>query len=102
MMARSKNSGGCSAQTRRRTPLKVSMRPRTSGSAKRRPKSPSVVGSGMRRGPGAGGGVGDASGAERAEVGLVVAAELDMFEASPAGEEVERDVQDVVGFVVGE
>src|SRR3954454_17883410 len=49
-----------------------------------------------------GGGVGDASGSEGVEVGLVVAPGLDVLEASSAGEEVESDVQYMVGLVVGE
>ncbi len=48
-----------------------------------------------------GGRVGDAAGAGGVEVDLVVAPSLDVFEASPASEEIEGDVQDVVGFVVG-
>ena len=49
-----------------------------------------------------GGGVGDALGAQGIEIDLVVASEFDVFDAFAAGEDVERDVQDVVGFVVGE
>ena len=49
-----------------------------------------------------GGGVGDAHGAEGIEIDLVVAAQLDVLEMSAAGEDVEGDVQDMVGFVIGE
>ena len=41
-------------------------------------------------------------GAEGIEIDLVVAPQLDVFEASAAGEDVEGDVQDMVGFVIGE
>ena len=47
-----------------------------------------------------GGRVGDPFGPERIEVDLVLAPPLDVFEASAACEEIEGDVQDVVGFVV--
>ena len=49
-----------------------------------------------------GGGIGDASGAQGVEVDLVVAEDFDVLEALSTGEDVERDVEDVVGFVVGE
>ena len=49
-----------------------------------------------------GGRVGDALGAEGIEIDLVVAAPLDVLEAAAAGEEVEGDVQDVVGLEIGE
>jgi hypothetical protein len=49
-----------------------------------------------------GGRVGDAVGPQDAEVDLVVAAELEVLDAQAAGEEIEGDVQDVVGFVVGQ
>src|SRR6202044_991078 len=49
-----------------------------------------------------GGRVGDAIGPERIEVDLVVAAQLEMFHATAAGEEIQGDVQDMVGFVVGQ
>ena len=39
--------------------------------------------------------------AERVEVALVLPEPLDVFEAAAAGEDVERDVQDVIGLVVG-
>ena len=55
----------------------------------RRQKSPSVVGSGIR-------------GAQGVEVDRIVAAQLDVLEALSAGEDVEGDVQDVVGFVIGQ
>ena len=49
-----------------------------------------------------GGGVGEPLGVQGVEVNLVVASELEVFDAFAAGEEVEGDVQDVVGFVIGE
>src|SRR5262249_53906235 len=49
-----------------------------------------------------GGRVGDAHGADGVEIDLVGAAELEMFEAAAAGEDVEGDVQDVVGLEIGE
>ena len=49
-----------------------------------------------------GGGVGDALGAQGIEIDLVVAPQFDVLEALAAGEDVEGDVQDVVGFVIGE
>ena len=49
-----------------------------------------------------GGRVGDPLGPESIEVDLVVAARFEMFDAPAAGEEIERDVQDMVGFVVGQ
>src|SRR3954462_14901165 len=90
-IASSKKAEGCWAQTRRRAMLKASIRATTSGSAKRRQKSPAV-----------GGGVGDPSGAQGVEEGLVVAPGLDVLDPGAAGAEVEGDVEDVVGFVVGE
>ena len=49
-----------------------------------------------------GGGVGEPLGAQGVEVDLVVASQFEVFDAFAAGEEVEGDVQDVVGFVIGE
>ena len=49
-----------------------------------------------------GGGVGDALGAQGIEVDLVVAPQFEVLDPFAAGEDVEGDVQDVVGFVVGE
>ena len=49
-----------------------------------------------------GGRVGDALGPQRIEVDLVVAAQFEVFDAAAAGEEIEGDVQDMVGFVVGQ
>ena len=69
--------------------MMASIRSRTSASRKRRQKSPSVVGSGMRRRQGV-------------EIDLVVAEPLEVLEASAAGEDVQRDVQDVVGLEIGE
>ena len=61
----------------------------TSGSEKRRQKSPAVVGSGIR------------FGSQGVEIDLVVAPQFEVFDPLAAGEDVEGDVQDVVGFVVG-
>ena len=81
--------GGCWAQTRRRASLMASIKVMTSDSAKRRQKSP------------VGGGVGDALGSQGVEVDFVVAAQLDVLDAASASEGIERNVQDVVGFMVG-
>ena len=48
-----------------------------------------------------GGGVGEPLGVQGVEVNLVVASEFDVLEALAAGEDVEGDVQDMVGFVIG-
>ena len=47
-----------------------------------------------------GGGVGDAFGPQGVEIDLVVAADLQMFQAAAAGQEVVGDVQDVVALVI--
>ena len=49
-----------------------------------------------------GGGVGEPLGVQGVEVNLVVASEFEVFDAFAAGEDVEGDVQDMVGFVIGE
>src|SRR5262249_1766554 len=49
-----------------------------------------------------GGRVGDSGRSQGVEEDLILAAELDVLKAAAAGEDVEGDVQDVVGFVVGE
>ena len=49
-----------------------------------------------------GGGVGDALGAQGVEIDLVVASQFEVLDPLAAGEDVEGDVQDVVGFVVGQ
>ena len=49
-----------------------------------------------------GGRVGDAFGSQGVEVDLVVAPQLEVLDAQATGEDIEGDVQDVVGFVVGE
>ena len=49
-----------------------------------------------------GGRVGDAHGAQRVEIDLIVAEPLEVLEAAAAGEEVEGDVEDVVGLEIGE
>src|SRR5262249_19036987 len=48
------------------------------------------------------GGVGGAEGAQGIEVDLVVAPQFEVFDARATGQEIEGDVQDVVGFVVGQ
>ena len=70
--------------------LMASIRSRTSASRNRRQKSPAVVGSGIRTAP------------EGVEIDLVVAEQLEVLDAPAAGEDVEGDVQDVVGLVIGE
>jgi hypothetical protein len=55
---------------------------------KRRQKSPAVVGSGIRSAP------------QRIEVDLVVASQFEMFHSLAAGEDIECDVEHMVGFVV--
>ncbi len=47
------------------------------------------------------GGVGDALGAQGVEIDLVVAPQFEVLDVCAAGEDVEGDIQDVVGFVVG-
>ena len=49
-----------------------------------------------------GGGIGNSLGAQGVEIDLVVATQLKMFEVLATGDDVESDVQDVVGFVVGQ
>src|SRR5262249_43194567 len=49
-----------------------------------------------------GGRVRDAHGAERIEIDRVVAEPLEVFDPAATGEDVEGDVQDMVGFVIGE
>ena len=49
-----------------------------------------------------GGRVRDALGSQRVEVDLVVAPQFEVLDAQAPGEDVEGDVQDMVGFVVGE
>ena len=65
----------------------ASIRSITSDSRKRRQKSPAVVGSGMRWG------------LQGIEIDLVVASQFDVLDPLAAGQDVERDVQDVVGYV---
>ena len=60
----------------------------TSGSVNRRQKSPAVVGSGIRLAP------------EGVEVDLVIAPQFEVLDALAADEDIEGDIQDVVGFVV--
>ena len=47
------------------------------------------------------GGVGDAFGSQSVEIDFVVAPQFEVFDPLTAGEDVEGDVQDVVGFVIG-
>src|SRR5271157_2343121 len=47
-------------------------------------------------------GIGDALGAQGIEIDFVVAPQFDVFDPLAAGQDVERDVQNVVGFVVGQ
>ena len=49
-----------------------------------------------------GSGVGDPLGARRVEVDLVVAPQFEVLDLAAAGEDVEGDVEDVIGLVVGE
>ena len=49
-----------------------------------------------------GGGVGDALGAQSVEIDLVVAPQLEMLDFLAAGQDVVGDVQDMVGFVIGQ
>ena len=46
------------------------------------------------------GGVGDTLGAEGVEIDLVVTPQFDVFDPLAPGQDVERDVQDMVGFVI--
>jgi len=48
------------------------------------------------------GGVGDPHGAQGVEVDLVVAPQLEVLDPGPTGQDVEGDVQHVVGLVVGQ
>src|SRR3954452_20377975 len=48
-----------------------------------------------------GGGVGDSRRIQGVEISLVVAEPLDVLGPGTAGEEIEGDVQDVIGLVVG-
>ena len=48
-----------------------------------------------------GGRIGDSLGIQGVEINLVVAEPLEMLELGAAGQDVEGDVQDVVGLVVG-
>jgi hypothetical protein len=49
-----------------------------------------------------GGGIGNSLGAQGVEIDFVVATQFKMFEVPATGDDVESDVQDVVGFVVGQ
>ena len=89
-IASRKKSAGCWDQTRSRAVLMASIKVRTSGSLK--PPAEVTLG----------GGVGDALGAEGIEIDGIVAPQLDMFEAAATGEDIESNVQNMVGFVIGE
>ena len=47
------------------------------------------------------GGVGDSFGSQSIEIDFVVAPQFEVFDPLTAGEDVEGNVQDVVGFVIG-
>ena len=49
-----------------------------------------------------GGGVGNSLGSQGVEIDLVVAPQFEVFDPLAAGDDVESDVQDMVGFVVGQ
>jgi hypothetical protein len=49
-----------------------------------------------------GGGIGDALGPKEVEIGFVVAEEFEVVDGGAAGEEVVGEVEDVVGFKVGD
>jgi hypothetical protein len=49
-----------------------------------------------------GGGIGYSLGAQGVEIDFVVAPQFKVFDPLPAGNDVEGDVQDMVGFVVGQ
>ena len=89
-IASSKNSGGCWAQTRSRDFIDGVHQGED-------------IGLGEAAAEVAGGGrVGDAFGSQGVEVDLVVAPQFEVFDALAAGEDIEGDVQDMVGFVVGQ
>jgi hypothetical protein len=48
-----------------------------------------------------GGGIGETVGPERVEIGGIAAQGLDVFDAGTASKDVEGDVEDMVGFVIG-
>jgi hypothetical protein len=47
------------------------------------------------------GGVGDSFGSQSVEIGFVVAPQLDVFDPLTASDDVEGNIQDVVGFMIG-
>ena len=49
-----------------------------------------------------GGGVGDTHGAQGVEINLVVAPQFEMLDFLAAGQDVVGDIQDMVGFVIGQ
>ena len=85
-----KNSGGCWDQTRSRVPIDGVQEGHDVGLGEAAAEVPR------------GGGVGDALGAQGVEIDLVVASQFEVFEPVAAREDVEGDVQDMVGFVIGE
>ena len=89
-IASSKNSAGCWAQTRSRDSIDGVHQGEDIGLGE---AAAEVAG---------GGGVGDALGAQGIEVDLVVAPQFEVFDPLAAGEDVEGDVQDMVGFVIGQ
>ena len=48
-----------------------------------------------------GSGIGNSLGAEGVEIDLVVASQLEVFDLATAGQDVEGNVQDMIGFMVG-
>jgi hypothetical protein len=48
------------------------------------------------------GGVGDTHGAQGVEINLVVAPQFEMLDFLAAGQDVVGDIQDMVGFVIGQ
>ncbi len=85
--AQAKNSGGCPAQTFRRATSNASCRScKSSGES-----SAKVAGRG---------GIRNAFGAQGVQIGLVLAAQLQVFQARPAAQRVVRQVQHVVPLVI--
>src|SRR3954453_8151979 len=87
-MAWSKNESGCCRQTVTRLSLMTSIR--VSMSAALNPAQEVT----------SGGRVGDALRPQDVEVGFVVAQQLQVVDGSAPGQQVEREVEDVVGFKV--
>ena len=91
IVARSKNSFGCRAQTFSRASSTASHEARGClPSSKRRQKSPAVVGSGIR------------SRAQGVEEDFVVAAQFDVFQPRAVAQGVVGQVQHVIRLVIGQ